>query len=117
MLRRRGVETVILAGADTHGIMRGKRVPIGELDRAAERGIALSDVIWALPVDELQPIQPPPGHDGWFPRDGYPDMLAMPDLETARLVPWHDRTALLLCDFVDRDGRFVSTDCGVSRSA
>ena len=34
-------------------------------------------------------------------------MLAMPDLETARLVPWHDRTALLLCDFVDRDGRAI----------
>ena len=107
MLRRRGVETVILAGADTHGIMRGKRVPIAELDRAAERGIALSDVIWALPVDEVEPVEPPPGHDGWFPRDGYPDMLAMPDLETARLVPWHDRTALLLCDFVDRDGRAI----------
>ncbi len=107
MLRRRGVETVILAGADTHGIMRGKRVPIAELDRAAERGIALCDVIWALPVDEVQPVQPPPGHDGWFPRAGYPDMLAMPDLETARIVPWHDRTALLLCDFVDRDGRAI----------
>ena len=64
LLRRRGVETVILAGADTHGIMRGKRVPIAELDRAAEHGIALSDVIWALPVDEVEPVQPPPGHDG-----------------------------------------------------
>ena len=78
-----------------------------ELDRAAEHGIALCDVIWALPVDEVEPVQPPPGHDGWFPRDGYPDMLAMPDLETARIVPWHDRTALLLCDFVDRDGRAI----------
>jgi glutamine synthetase len=106
-LRRRGVETVILAGADTHGIMRGKRVPIAELDRAAEHGIALCDVIWALPVDEVEPVQPPPGHDGWFPRTGYPDMLAMPDLETARIVPWHDRTALLLCDFVGRDGRAI----------
>jgi glutamine synthetase len=87
--------------------MRGKRVPIAELDRATEHGIALCDVVWALPVDEVEPVQPPPGHDGWFPRDGYPDMLAMPDLETARLVPWHDRTALLLCDFVDRDGRAI----------
>jgi glutamine synthetase len=107
VLRRRGVETVILAGADTHGIMRGKRVPIAELDRATEHGIALSDVVWALPVDEVQPVQPAPEHHGWFPGDGYPDMFAMPDLETARLVPWHDRTALLLCDFVDRDGRAI----------
>ena len=84
MLRQRGVETVILAGADAHGIMRGKRVPIAELDRAAERGIALSDVVWALPVDEHEPVR-----------------------ETARSVPWHDRTALLLCDFVSRDGAAI----------
>ena len=104
MLRERGVETVILAGADTHGIMRGKRVPIAELARAAEGGIALSDVIWALPVDEHEPVQPPPQHTGYFPRPGYPDMRALPDLETARIVPWHDRTALVLCDFADQDG-------------
>jgi glutamine synthetase len=107
LLRRRGVETVILAGADTHGIMRGKRVPIAELPRAAEHGVALCEVIWALPVDELDPVQRPHGHAGYFPRDGYPDMLAVPDLDTARIVPWHDRTALLLCDFVDRDGGAV----------
>ncbi len=107
MLRRRGNETVILAGADAHGIMRGKRVPIAELDRAAERGVALSDVVWALPVDEHEPIQPPPEHTGYFPRPGYPDMRAVPDLGTARIVPWHDRTALLLCDFVDHAGAAV----------
>jgi glutamine synthetase len=104
LLGRRGVETVILAGADTHGIMRGKRVPIAELARAAERGIALCEVIWALPVDEHEPVEPPPEYAGYFPRPGYPDMRAVPDLETARIVPWHDRTALVLCDFVDHDG-------------
>jgi glutamine synthetase len=107
LLRRRGVETVILAGADTHGIMRGKRVPIAELDRAAQHGVALCEVIWALPIDELEPVERPAEYGGYFPRDGYPDMLAMPDLETARVVPWHDRTALVLCDFVDRDGGAV----------
>jgi glutamine synthetase len=104
LLRRRGIETVILAGADSHGIMRGKRVPIAELDRAAEHGVALCEVIWALPVDEAEPIEPPPGYAGYFPRPGYPDMRAVPDLATARVIPWHDRTALLLCDFVDHDG-------------
>src|ERR671914_1026699 len=104
LLRQRGVETVILAGADAHGIMRGKPLPIAELDRAAECGVGLSEVVWALPVDEHEPVQPPPEHTGYFPRPGYPDMRAVPDLETARIVPWHDRTALLLCDFVSSDG-------------
>jgi glutamine synthetase len=107
LLRRRGIETVILAGADTHGIMRGKRVPVAELAHVAERGIALCEVIWALPVDELEPVQPPAGHAGYFPRAGYPDMLAIPDLDSARIVPWHDHTALVLCDFVDDEGRAI----------
>jgi glutamine synthetase len=45
LLRRRGVETVILAGADTHGIMRGRRLPIAGLPRAAEHGVALSEAL------------------------------------------------------------------------
>ena len=81
--------------------MRGKRIPVAELDRVAEHGVALSDVVWALPIDDGAPVQPPPGHGGYFPRPGYPDMRAVPDFETARVVPWHDRTALVLCDFVD----------------
>ena len=99
---------MILAGADTHGIMRGKRVSIAELERAAQHGIALCEVIWALPVDELEPVQRPAGYAGFFPRDGYPDMLAFPDLETARIVPWHERTALVLCDFAAGDGSAIS---------
>jgi glutamine synthetase len=106
-LRQSGVETVILAGADTHGIMRGKRIPVAELPRAARDGVALCEVIWALPVDEVVPVERPEGHSGWFPRDGYPDMLAIPDLDTARIVPWHDATALVLCDFVGVDGNAI----------
>jgi glutamine synthetase len=87
--------------------MRGKRLPIAELDRAVERGVGLCEVIWALAVDEAEPVARPPGHTGWFARDGYPDMLAVPDLDTARVVPWHDRTALVLCDFTARDGSAV----------
>jgi len=104
LLRQRGVETAILAGADTHGIMRGKRVPIAELDRAAERGVALCDVVWALPVDEQEPVQPPPEHAGTSRGRATPTCAPSPTSRPPRIVPWHDRTALLLCDFVDHDG-------------
>ena len=73
-----------------------------------QHGIALCEVIWALPVDEREPVQRPAGYAGFFPRDGYPDMLAFPDLETARIVPWHERTALVLCDFAAGDGSAIS---------
>lgn len=105
-LRERGVDTVILAGADTHGIMRGKRVPIEQLARLLEHGMPLCDVFWVMHVDESALVARPDGHEGYFPteRNGYPDILALPDRTTARLVPWHDRTALLLCDWHQQDG-------------
>lgn len=100
-LRGDGVDTVILGGADTHGIMRGKRVPLEQLARVLRDGVALSDVFWVLHVDESDVVVRPEGHVGYFPteRNGYPDVVALPDPGTVRVVPWHDRTALILCDW------------------
>jgi glutamine synthetase len=105
-LRERAVDTVILCGADTHGIMRGKRVPAPQLGHMLERGLPLCDVFWVMHVDESDLVPRPLGHHGYFPteREGYPDIFAVPDLSTTRLVPWHDRTALILCDFHGHDG-------------
>ena len=107
-LRASGVRTVVLGGSDTNGILRGKRVPLDELPRALEHGVALCEAIWALGVDERVPVDPPPGHAGWFPGDGYPDVIAVPDPGTARVVPWQAHTALALCDFHHRDGAPVA---------
>lgn len=94
------MRTVLLGGPDTNGILRGKRVGRPVLGAALEHGIALSEAIWALPLDEREPVAPPAGHRGYFPSDGYPDVLARPDLATTRLVPWQPSTALVLCDFL-----------------
>jgi glutamine synthetase len=108
-LQDQGVDTVILAGEDTHGIMRGKRVPIAQLERLLHHGVALCDVLWVMHVDESDLVARPEGHEGYFPteRNGYPDILAVPDVSTLRLVPWHERTALMLCDWHLPDGRPV----------
>ncbi len=104
-LRGQGIETVLLAGCDTHGILRGKRLPIDQAERALAHGMAMCDVFWVLHVDESDLVPRPDGHVGYFPteRAGYPDILARPDLRTVRVVPWHHRTALLLCDFETPD--------------
>jgi glutamine synthetase len=100
-LRGDGVETVVLAGSDTHGLMRGKRLPIGELQRVLDRGLAICDVFWVMHIDESDLVPRPTGHRGYFPSEteGYPDIYAHPDRATARAVPWHPATALLLCDW------------------
>src|SRR5690349_11755082 len=99
-LRQSGVNTVILGGADTHGIMRGKRVPVHHLQRLIEHGMAMCDVFWVINVDESAMVQRPADHTGYFPteRSGYPDIFAVPDLSTVRQVPWQQDTALMLCD-------------------
>ncbi|GAA2124875.1 glutamine synthetase family protein [Nocardioides bigeumensis] len=96
-----GVTTVVIGGADTFGVMRGKRVPIGQLARILEHGMALCDVFWVMHLDESALVSRPSGHLGYFPTEtnGYPDIFALPDRETLRLVPWHDDTALLLADW------------------
>jgi glutamine synthetase len=105
-LREQGIETVIVAGGDTHGVMRGKRIPIDQLERVLHHGLPFCDVVWVMHVDESDLVARPDGYQGYFPteRNGYPDMLAVPDVSTLRVVPWHERTALLLCDWHDQDG-------------
>jgi glutamine synthetase len=100
-LHDRGLKTVILGGADTHGIMRGKRVPVQQLERLVEHGMPMCDVFWILHVDESDMVLRPSDHAGYFPteRQGYPDIVAIPDISTLRQVPWHEATALMLCDF------------------
>ena len=103
-LEAAGVQTVIVAGTDTHGLLRGKRIPIGELAAVAEHGLPMCEVIWALPVDEAEPVRRPAGFDGWFPQPGYSDVLALPDASTLRERSWEPGAALVLCDFAHPDG-------------
>ena len=109
-LERHGIRTVVLGGSDTHGVMRGKRIPISQLPRVLEHGLALCDVFWVMHVDESDLVARPAGHTGYFPTEsqGYPDIVARPDPGTLRLVPWHEDTALLLCDWhLPHDGGAV----------
>jgi glutamine synthetase len=105
-LREQGVDTLIVAGCDTFGMMRGKRLPIDQAARAFDHGMPMCDVFWVMHIDEADIVARPEGHAGYFPteKEGYPDIVAVPDLETLRAVPWHERTALVLADFTLPDG-------------
>lgn len=102
LLERNGTTTVIVGGSDTHGVMRGKRIPVDQVAHFLERGLPMSGEFWVMYVDESDGfVARPDGHAGYFPSDtdGFPDILAVPDLNTWRNVPWHPNTALLLCDW------------------
>lgn len=108
-LRERGIETVVVAGADTNGLLRGKRIPLDHLERAIRDGVRMCEVVWLMDVVEEALVRRPDGHEGYFPSEcgGFGDLLLRPDTETLRIVPWHERTALVLADFAQLDGRPV----------
>jgi glutamine synthetase len=103
-LEAAGIGAAIVAGADTHGLLRGKRITIGELPMVVEHGLPMCEVFWALALDEAEPVPRPPEFAGWFPQPGYPDILARPDLSTLRGASWEHGAALMLCDFAHLDG-------------
>jgi glutamine synthetase len=114
-----GIHTVIAGAADTHGIWRGKRLPLAEFLAKIDHGVPFSDVVLVLThsedTDEGQEMVEPPGGEAYplyFPRKerGFPDIFVRPDLGTARRLPWHPGTVAVLGDFHLPDGEAVPLD-------
>ncbi len=96
------VDTVLVAFADNQGRLVGKRV-MGRyfLDVVSGGSIEACNYLLAVDVD----MTPLPGYETFNWEQGYGDFSAVPDLSTLRLVPWLERTALVLCDLVDEGDR------------
>lgn len=114
-----GIHTVVAGAADTHGIWRGKRLPLADFLARIERGVPFSDVVLVIThsedTDEGQELVEPPGGETYplyFPRkeQGFPDIFALPDLAAARRLPWHQGTVGVLGDFHLPDGQPVPLD-------
>ncbi len=114
-----GVHTVVAGGCDLHGIWRGKRLPLQDFLSRREEGIPISDVFLVLThsedTDEGQEFVEPPGGAGYplyFPRkeQGFPDVFAVPELTTARHLPWHDGTVGVVGSFRLASGQEVPVD-------
>ncbi len=91
------VDTVLVAFADNQGRLVGKRV-MGQyfIDTVANGSVETCNYLLAVDVD----MNPLPGYDAFNWDEGFGDFSAVPDLSTLRLVPWLERTALVLCDLV-----------------
>jgi glutamine synthetase len=95
------IDTVVLAFPDMHGRPVGKRVTPGFFSsHVAEHGIEVCDYLLAVDVD----MNPLPGYHFANWDLGYGDMVATPDYDSARLIPWLPGTALVICDLTDVGG-------------
>jgi glutamine synthetase len=101
LCRRGQVDTVLLAFPDMLGRLLGKRIT-GRFfaDNAASHGAHAC--AYLLTVDmEMEPVQ---GYELTSWDKGYGDFHMVPDYTTARLVPWLEKTALVLCDLATEEG-------------
>ncbi len=91
-LAEAGVRAVRLQYADLHGVSRGKDIPISAFPHASEEGIGFVAAI--MTIDLRHNIVA--GFE-----EGFPDLLARPDLDTLVSLPWEPGIAGCLVDLED----------------
>ena len=74
---------------DLHGVARGKDVPIGEFERAIEHGLAFCSAVMGTDLRHTPVV----GGE-----EGYPDLIAFPDLSTMTMLPWEPGVACCIAD-------------------
>ena len=93
-----GIDVLRLGYADLMGSDRGRDVLVSSLARAGQDGVAFCRAVFATsPMGDVVPI------DGGL-ADGLPDVVAFPDLETVRPLPWEPKVAHAIADIHDPDG-------------
>ncbi|EGY21242.1 hypothetical protein VD0002_g2441 [Verticillium dahliae] len=91
---------VKLAGIDVDGMLRGKLVSKSKFLSIAESGFGFCSVIFGWDM-----------HDRTYVRElkvsnaenGYHDLIAVPDLQSFRRIPWEDNVPFFLVSFYDPD--------------
>ena len=83
------VTSVRVIYPDLHGVVRGKDVPIGEFRRAEEHGLAFCSSVMGTDLRHTPVV----GGE-----EGYPDLIAFPDLSTMTMVPWEPGLACCIAD-------------------
>jgi glutamine synthetase len=95
------VDTVLCMFTDLQGRFMGKRVvPHFFLEEIlGEEG--LHACLYLLAIDmEMEPL-PDYKYASW--ETGYGDFRLIPDMSTLRLVPWIEKTAMVICDVADEE--------------
>jgi glutamine synthetase len=98
------IDTVLLCLVDMQGRMQGKRLTATYfLDEVLAHGAEACNYLLAVDVD----MNTVSGYAMSSWDTGYGDFELQPDLDTLRLVPWHEGTALCLADLQWADGKPV----------
>jgi glutamine synthetase len=105
-LARGQLREVEILWNDHQGHPRGKRITAeGFLERAQGPGFAFCDAVlcWDVAGDVKDGLR----WSSW--ETGFPDLFAIPDLETYRPVPWRPGVGQVICDLYGHDHQLVRT--------
>ncbi len=95
------IDTVLIAMTDMQGRLQGKRLTATHfLDEVVEHDAEGCNYLLAVDV-EMNTVE---GYAMSSWDKGYGDFVFKPDMETLRLVPWQEGTAMVTCDLVWEDG-------------
>ena len=98
LIRSGEIDTVLMVFPDLQGRLVGKRTT-GRffLQSVADAGTENCDYLIACDMDN----NPVPGYRFASYAQGYGDMLAKADWNTVRLIPWVEKTAMIMCDLLN----------------
>lgn len=102
----RDLEEIEILWADHQGHPRGKRIEAdGFLERARGKGFAFcnASLSWDVAGDVKDGLRVGSWDTGW------PDLYAIPDLDTFRRLPWRAGAGQVVCDLVDHHGDPLAT--------
>jgi len=107
-----GLRTVRIVLVDQHGMPRTKWLSPRVFLSALSNGVDFSGAIYSLDTSNsvFTPAFAAGGGFGIEEFTGFPDIVAVPDPTTFRLLPWADRTGWVLCDAYFSNGRPVPLD-------
>ena len=105
LIEQHQLDSVSFVASDLHGMARGKHVPAARILDNPGTTVTMSSFMTMMDYVGL-PHPPPEGSDAWWPswEEGFTDLRMVPDPETARVVPWQDSNALVVCDFFHAEG-------------
>jgi glutamine synthetase len=104
LVERGAIDTVLLAITDMQGRLQGKRLTARHfLDEVSQHGAEGCNYLLAVDV-EMTPVD---GYEMSSWERGYGDFAMHPDLDTLRLVPWQEGTAMCLADLEWAGGKDV----------
>lgn len=104
-----GLEAIRVGFTDPHGLVRSKTLSRGVFAAVLRNGMdfGLGSFMFDTGHDlVLDPFRPGGGF-GIAGFEGAADFIAVPDPLTFRVLPWAEKTALVLCDEYFKDGRPV----------